>query len=182
MILLKKINIGDNKEWFKAAKINISFKFEVDGTEHEKSLGTFTDVKDHSDLSISNIVVLPPTKIENYITITVNAMEIDQAESLLSKIPIILEGAKEITGKLPIPENLTNAPFDIIGHAVNIAAALNEDDVIMRKQISFFVEKKYPELPPDRYFYTGNYDFVSEEEKKEENCSHVILKFVKASQ
>lgn len=182
MVLLEEIHIGDNKEWGKAAKITISFKFESKDLQFDRALGTFTDVRDHQNLSVNNLVILPPTTIKDYLTITVNVMEIDSAEGLLSTVPTILAGAKGITEKFPIPKTLTEIPFDIIGSAVNLAARLNEDDVIMRKQTSFFVdEQKYPDLPSEKYFYTGSYEFVSDEEK-EKDRSHIILKFIRPEQ
>ena len=179
IILLEKIHIGDNKEWRTASKINVSFKFLTQKQEVDKSIGTFTDVQDRQDLSIENLVILPPTKMENYLTVTVNVMELDTAEGLLSKMPNILDKARGVMGKLPLTEQFT-VPLDAVGQAVNFAASLNEDDVILKKQISFFVDKtEYSDLPADRYLYTGKYDFVSDDEKDEDR-THITLRFLKS--
>jgi hypothetical protein len=184
LILLEQFYIRDNKEWLGSSKINISFQFATKDVVVDKSVGTFTGIKDNMSLPVRDIVVLPLTKIEDYLTIALNAMELDRAEGIMAKMPAILEYTKGVFGKIPLPgvSTLTNTAADAVSNIVNLAASLNEDDTIMRKVYSLIAdEKRYPGFDADHYLSTGRLE-IKEDGYEGKDPTRAILKIIKPVQ
>jgi hypothetical protein len=153
LIILKEFYVGDNHEWWlNDAEVSISFEFTTGAKNTiSKIFSTFQGVPDHAKLPMKDIVLLPPTKVEDYLSLGVNAMEIDSGDS--SKLKMIMDTAKTVADKVlekvPIPGvgAVGAIVTGIVGDIVNLIASLNDDDVIMREIISFVVSDGYPALP-----------------------------------
>jgi hypothetical protein len=162
MVILEEFYIGDNEEWWvNSAEVNISFEFST-GTDKtvSKIFSTFRKVKDHTTLPIEHIVLLPPIKVKDYFSITVNAIELDVPEA--TRIKSIMDTAgkviDKVLDKVPIPGvgAVGSIVTGIVGDIVNLVASLNDDDVIMREILSYLVEKgRYPGFDDERYLNAG---------------------------
>ena len=181
LILLEKFYIRDNKEWLGSAKINVSFQFSTKDVIIDKSIGTFTGIKDHMLLPIREVVILPLTKIEDYLTISLNVMELDRAEGIISKIPTILEYTKNIFSKVPLPgvPAIANTAADAVSNMVNLAHSLNEDDTIMRKVYTMIADRnRYPDFNDEQYLYSGNLE-IKEDTYSGKDPTSAVLKVTK---
>jgi hypothetical protein len=161
MVILKEFYIGDNREWWiNSAEVNISFEFST-GTDKSvnKIFSTFTKVKDHTSLPIKNIVLLPPIKIRDHFSITVNAIELDASEA--TNIKSIMDTAgkviDKVLDKVPIPgvDAIGSVVTGIVADIVNLVASLNDDDVIIREIVSYLVQDRYPGFDPPRWLTEG---------------------------
>jgi hypothetical protein len=162
MVILKEFYIGDNREWWvNRAEVNISFEFST-GTDKtvSKIFSTFRKVKDYTNLPIRDIVLLPPIKIEDHFSITVNAIELDAPDN--TQIKSIMDTAgkviDKVLDKVPIPgiSAVSSIVTGIVADIVNLVASLNDDDVIMREIVSYLVEKeRYPGYDDKRYLKAG---------------------------
>jgi hypothetical protein len=161
MVILKEFYIGDNKEWVFDGKVNISFEFST-GTDKtvSKIFSTFRKVKDRTNLPIKDIVLLPPLKVKDHFSITVNAIELDASDNTTTKS--IMDTAGKIIDKVldnvPIPGvgAIGSIVTGIVGDIVNLVASLNDDDVIIREIVSYLVEKdRYPGFDDKRYLKAG---------------------------
>jgi hypothetical protein len=161
MVILKEFYIGDNREWVFDGEINISFEFST-GTDKtvSKIFSTFRKVKDHTNLPIKDIVLLPPVKVKDHFSITVNAIELDASDN--TTIKSIMDTAGKVIDKVldnvPIPGvgAIGSIVTGIVGDIVNLVASLNDDDVIIREIVSYLVEKdRYPGFDDKRYLKAG---------------------------
>ena len=130
-------------------RFNISFEFST-GTDKtvSKIFSTFTKVADQQCLPIKNVVLLPPIKVRDHFSITVNAIELDASEA--TKIKSIMDTAgkviDKVLDKVPIPGAgaVGSIVTGIVGDIVNLVASLNDDDVIIRQIVSYLVKDRYP--------------------------------------
>ncbi len=162
MVILEECYIGDNREWWvNGAEVSISFEFST-GTDKtvSKIFSTFKEVKDHTTLPIKDIVLLPPIKVKDYFSITVNAIELDAHDA--TKIKSIMDTAgkviDKVLDKVPIPgvSAAGSIVTGIVGDIVNLVASLNDDDVIIREIASYLVQKdRYPGFDDKRYLKVG---------------------------
>lgn len=161
MVILKEFYIGDNKEWVFDGEVNISFEFSTGADKTvSKIFSTFTKVKDHTNLPIKNVVLLPPVKVKDHFSITVNAIELDASDNTAIKSIMDTAGKviDKVLDKVPIPGvgAVGSVVTGIVGDIVNLVASLNDDDVIIREIVSYLVEKeRYPGFDDERYLKAG---------------------------
>jgi hypothetical protein len=160
MVILEECYIGDNREWWVNGEVNFSFEFSTGTDKISKIFSTFRDIKDHTKLPIKNIVLLPPIKVKDYFSITVNVIELDAGDA--TKIKSIMDTAgkviDKVLDKVPIPGigAVGSIVTGIVGDIVNLVASLNDDDVIIREIVSYIVEKdRYPGFDDKRYLKAG---------------------------
>jgi hypothetical protein len=160
MVILEECYIGDNKEWWvNGGEVNISFEFST-GTDKtvSKIFSTFTKVADQENLPIKEVVLLPPIKVRDHFSITVNAIELDASEA--TSIKSIMDTAgkviDKVLDKVPIPGAgaVGSIVTGIVGDIVNLVASLNDDDVIIRQIVSYLVQYRYPDFP-ERHLTAG---------------------------
>lgn len=162
LVLLKEFKIGDNHEpWIKGdAEVSVTFQISTGTQERQvtvsKVLGTFREVKKNSILPPTDVLLLPRTKVQDHLSINVDAVELDEPE--YARISKLLELINNVVQKVPIPGIGSAASIinNLAGAIVNLISALDDDDVIMREVYSRFIdETTYGENFKEKYLKTG---------------------------
>jgi hypothetical protein len=163
LVLLKEFKIGDNHEpWIKGdAEVSVTFQISTGTQERQvsvsKVLGTFKEVKKNSLLPPTDVLLLPRTKVQDHLSITVDAVELDQPE--YSRISKLLELINNVIQKVPIPgvDSAASIINNLAGAIVNLISALDDDDVIMREVSTHIIDKKTygQNFPEGKYLKTG---------------------------
>ena len=163
LVFLKEFRIGDNHEpWIKGnAEVSVTFQISTGTQGHQvsvsKVLGTFKGIKKNSLLHPIDVVLLPRTKVQDHLSITVDAVELDQPE--YSRISKLLELINNVIQKVPIPgaDSAASIVNNLAGAIVNLISALDDDDVIMREVSTHVIdETTYGEnFPKEKYLKTG---------------------------
>jgi hypothetical protein len=179
LVLLKEFKIGDNHEpWIKGdAEVSVTFQISTGTQEHQismsKVLGTFRGVKKNSLLPPTDTLLLPRTIVQDHLSITIDAVELDQPE--YSRISKLLELIGNITQKVPIPEIGSAASIinSLAGAIVSLISALDDDDIIMREVSTHVIDvMTYGEnFPKEKYLKTGLLVF----EEKLDNRTRELL-------
>lgn len=148
MVLLKEVRIGDNHEpWIKRdAEVSVTFQISTGTQERQvsvsKVLGTFIEVKKNSPLHPTDVVLLPRTKVHDHLSVTVDAIELDQLE--YSRISKLLEIISNVIQKVPMPgvDSAASMINNLAVAIVNLISALDDDDVIMREVSTRIIDKE----------------------------------------
>jgi hypothetical protein len=182
LVLLKEFKIGDNHEpWIKGdAEVSVTFQISTGTQERQisvsKVLGTFIRVKKNSTLPPTDLVLLPRTKVQDHLSITVDAIELDQPE--YSRISKLLELINNVIQKVPIPgvDSAASIINNLAGAIVNLISALDDDDVIMREVATRIIdETTYGQnFPKEKYLKTGLLLF----EEKLDNQTRELLALI----
>jgi hypothetical protein len=90
----------------------------------------------------TDVLLLPRTKVQDHLSIIIDAIELDQTE--YSRISKILELINNIIQKVPIPGLSSTASTinNLAGTILNLISALDDDDVIMRETSTYIIDKK----------------------------------------
>jgi hypothetical protein len=162
-VLLKEFKIGDNhKPWIKAdAEVSVTFQISTGTLARQvsisKVLGTFKGIKKNSLLHPSDVVLLPQTKVQDHLSITIDAIEFDQYE--YSRISKLLELINNVVQKVPIPglDSAASVIDNVAGTILNLISALDGDDVLMRETSTLIIDKlTYGDnFPSGKYLKTG---------------------------
>jgi hypothetical protein len=147
LVLLKEFKIGDNHEaWIKGdAEVSVTFQISTGTQERQvtvsKVLGTFREVKKNSIMPPIDVLLLPRTKVQDHLSITIDAVELDEPE--YSRISKLLELINNVIQKVPIPGIGSAASIinNLAGAIVNLISALDDDDVIMREVYTRFIDE-----------------------------------------
>lgn len=181
LVILEGFHIRDNKEWG-SAEINVSLQVATKNSTKDITIGTFTGVKDNDQLVGNPIVLLPSTKIEDHLNISVDAMELDTAEGIFVKVPQIMEHIKKISEHVPIPgvPTVVKSASEIVASLVNIAGLINTDDTIIHNIASYVVDElKFPGLHDEFYLREGSLEVL--EKKKIANPTKISFRIIKKS-
>jgi hypothetical protein len=159
IVVLERVFVRDNNEWIWGdAEINISFQVATKNFAKEITIGTFTGIKPNSELIENPIVLLPATKLEDYLNIGVTAIELDRVNGVYSKIPDIMKSVNTLAGYVPAPgfSAGVRSAGDIVASIVNIAGLINTDDSILHATSSYVIDNEtYPGLRDNFYLRAG---------------------------
>jgi hypothetical protein len=182
LVLLKEFKIGDNHEpWIKGdAEVSVTFQISTGTQERQisvsKVLGTFIGVKKNSTLPPIDVVLFPRTKVQDHLSITVDAIELDQPE--YSRISKLLELINNAIQKVPIPgvDSAASIINNLAGVIVNLISALDDDDVIMREVSTRIIDEATygKNFPKEKYLKTGLLIF----EEKLDNETRELLAYM----
>jgi hypothetical protein len=182
LVFLKEFKIGDNHEpWIKGnAEVSVTFQISTGTQERQvsvsKILGTFKEVRKNSLLHPTDILLLPRTKVQDHLSITIDAVELDQPE--YSRISKLIELINNVIQKVPIPgvDSAASVINNLAGAIVNLISALDDDDVIMREVSTRVIdETTYGEnFPKGKYLKTGLVYF----EEKLDNRTRELLAYI----
>lgn len=181
LVILEGFHIRDNKEWG-SAEINVSLQVATKNYTKDITIGTYTDIKDNDELITNAIVLLPSTKIEDHLNIAVNAIELDRAEGVFSKVPQIMEYIKKLSEQVPIPAvpAAVKTASEVVASIVNIAGLINTDDTILHNIASYVIdEEKFPNLPEHFYLREGTLRLSETETENVDNPTTISLKVIK---
>jgi hypothetical protein len=163
LVLLKEFKIGDNHEpWIKGdAEVSVTFQISTGTQERQitvsKILGTFSGIKKDSTLPPRDVVLLPRTKVQDHLTITVDAIELDEPE--YSRISKLLELLNNVIQKVPIPgvDSAASIINNLAGAIVNLISAIDDNDVIMREVSTNIIDEMTygHNFPSEKYLKTG---------------------------
>jgi hypothetical protein len=179
LVILEGFHIRDNKDWG-SAEINVSLQVATKNYTKDITIGTYTGIKDNDELISNAIVLLPSTKIEDHLNIAVNAIELDRAEGVFSKVPQIMEYIKKLSEQVPIPAvpAAAKTASEVVAAIVNIAGLINTDDTILHNIASYVIDaQKFPNLPEDFYLREGTLTIVETENVN--NPTTISLKVIK---
>jgi hypothetical protein len=180
LVLLKEFKIGDNHEpWIKGdAEVSVTFQISTGTQAHEvsisKILGTFKGIKENSRLPPSDVLLLPRTKVQDHLSITIDAIELDQQE--YSRTSKLLELINNVIQKVPVPglDSAASVINNLAGAILNLVSALDDDDIIMREMSTHIIDKHTygDNFPSEKYLKTGLLVF---EEKFDDRTRKLLM-------
>ena len=152
----------------------VSFKIQTgNGQEFTPSLAT-TRIPT-GEFPIQDVVILPPTQIQDYFSLTVNVIETSELKVAAQKISSVMPSISNIVSKIPAGGNIPATSVGIIGDVVNMVITLSPDQSIISSQCSYLVdEKTYPNASMS-YLYLGKID-VCENGAKLKNGEYYVGK------
>jgi hypothetical protein len=163
LVLLKEFKIGDNHEpWIKGdAEVSVTFQISTGAQDRpviiSKVLGTFKGIKKNSLLRPTDVLLLPRTKVQDHLSMTIDAIELDRHE--YSRISKLIELISNVVQKVPIPglDSAASTINNLAGTILNLISALDDDDVVMREVSTLIIDKlTYGDnFPSEKYLKTG---------------------------
>jgi hypothetical protein len=138
-LMLEEIEI--NREFWPSPTYNLSFQFQTQGGSYVgTSLGPFAGTR-NGKIPVSEwVVILPKTRAEEFLTISVRLMATSWLKSKLTQITQILQFAQKYAPQLPGSGAVLSQSLGIIGDIINLAAALDSDKALINELRSYLLK------------------------------------------
>ncbi|SMH70352.1 hypothetical protein [Candidatus Nitrosotalea okcheonensis] len=147
------------------------------------------------EVPIKNIVILPPTPIQDYFSLTVSMISTSELKAMAQKISPIMSNVSDIVKNIPGGAGPPVTAVGIAGDIINIIVALSPEESLINNQRSYIVDKvNYPENNNMDYFMLGTMDVyeddnnnarwkdgkyvITNEDGKEEEATRITLEFI----
>lgn len=111
------------------------------------------------EIPLKDIVILPPTPIQDYFSLTVSMISTSDLMAAAKNISSVMSSVTDIVKSIPVEGSIPATSIGIMGDVINIIVALSPETTLINNQRSYLVDKdKYPENDDMEYLKLGKMD------------------------
>jgi hypothetical protein len=160
MVLFREGYIRDYRNWFDDANISIAFSIKTGNNSYSYTFGT-VKVELEAYLPIQNVILLPPTKIEDHFSIVVNMIQESALKVAQEKISQVLPVLNKVVTNVPAYGTVGSTAIGIMGDIINLAAAFSPDRTLISQGNTYIVDKvRYPDIIDNKRYPRSGLDYL----------------------
>jgi hypothetical protein len=111
------------------------------------------------EIPLKDIVILPPTQIQDYFSLSVNMISTSDLMAAAKDISSVMSSVTDIVKSNPVGGSIPATSVGIMGDVINIIVALSPETSLINNQRSYLVDQgKYPENDDMTYLMLGKMD------------------------
>lgn len=111
------------------------------------------------EIPLKDIVILSPTQIQDYFSLTVNMISTSDLMAAAKDISSVMSSVTDIVKSIPVGGSIPATSVGIMGDVINIIVALSPETSLINNQRSYLVDQdKYPENDDMKYLKLGTMD------------------------